>query len=121
VRDFEALSRPIALVAVLSLTAVRPSTMRPCFSSATRHVQTTLDGSAASWRRHTQAHARWTMATCMAMGLAQGQALRMSWNPSWPCVRIEAGCAAFPVMDQPGWGRPSQGRETFRLSLRQTN
>ena len=41
-----------------------------------RHVQTTLDGSAGSWRRNTQAQALWTLATFIATGLSQGQTLQ---------------------------------------------
>jgi hypothetical protein len=46
------------------------------FHKLQRHVQTTLDGSAGSWRRNTQAQALWTLATFIATGLAQGQTLQ---------------------------------------------
>jgi hypothetical protein len=45
------------------------------------HVQTTLDGSAGSWRRNTQAQALWTLATFIATGLSQGQALQDVMEP----------------------------------------
>jgi hypothetical protein len=76
VRDFEAISRHIALVAVTSSLLRAAQHAEALLQKLQRHVQTTLDGSAGSWRRHTQAHALWTLATVIAMGLSQGQALQ---------------------------------------------
>jgi len=76
-----------------------------------RHVQTTLDGSAGSWRRNTQAQALWTLATCIAIGLSQGQTLQDVMEP------LLAGFAycrpaglLSQVMDTLGLGVPSPGR-----------
>ena len=75
VRDFAAISRHIALVAVIYslLRAAQHDT--DLLHKLQRHVQTQLDGSAGSWRRNTQAHALWSLATFIATGLAQGQTL----------------------------------------------
>ena len=81
VRDFEAISRHIALVAVTYslLRAARHD--EALFHKLQRHVQTKLDGSAGCWRRHTQAQALWTVATFIATGLSQGQALHDVMEP----------------------------------------
>ena len=81
VRDFEAISRHIALVAVTYslLRAARHD--EALFHKRQRHVQTKLDGSAGCWRRHTQAQALWTVATFIATGLSQGQALHDVMEP----------------------------------------
>jgi hypothetical protein len=76
VRDFEAIYKHIALVAVTYslLRAAQHDTA--LLHTLQRHVQTTLDGSAGTWRRNTQAQVLWTLATFIATGLAQGQTLR---------------------------------------------
>jgi hypothetical protein len=81
VRDFEAISRHIALVAVTYSLLRAAQHDEALLQKLKRHVQTQLDGSAGSWRRHTQAHALWTMATFIAMGLSQGQALQDGMEP----------------------------------------
>jgi hypothetical protein len=76
VRAFQAISRHIALVAVTYslLRAAQPD--ETLLHKLQRHIQTQLDGSAGSWRRHTQAQALWTLATFIATGLSQGQTLQ---------------------------------------------
>jgi hypothetical protein len=81
VRDFEAISRPIALVAVTYSLLRAAQHDQALFHKLQRYVQTTLDGSAGSWRRHTQAPALWTLATFIATGLSQGQALQDVMEP----------------------------------------
>lgn len=76
VRDFEAIYRHIALVAVTYSLLRAAQHDHALFHQLQRHVQTTLDGSAGMWRRNTQAQALWTLATFIATGLAQGQTLR---------------------------------------------
>lgn len=76
VRDFEAIYRHIALVAVTYSLLRAAQHDHALFHKLQRHVQTTLDGSAGMWRRNTQAQALWTLATFIATGLAQGQTLR---------------------------------------------
>jgi hypothetical protein len=75
VRDFEAIYRHIALVAV-TYSLLRATYHDPALlHKLQRHVQSRLDGSAGTWRRNTQAQALWTLATFIATGLAQGQTL----------------------------------------------
>jgi hypothetical protein len=81
VRDFEAISRHIALVAVTYSLLRLAQHDETLLHKLQRHVQTKLDGSAGSWRRNTQAQALWTLATFIATGLSQGQALQDVMEP----------------------------------------
>jgi len=81
VRDFEAISRQIALVAVTSSLLRAAPHDAALLHKLPRQVQTTLDGSAGSWRRNTQAQALWALATCIAAGLSQGQTLQDVMEP----------------------------------------
>lgn len=81
VRDFEAITRHIALVAVTYSLLRAAQHDQPLFHKLQRYVQTTLDGSAGNWRRNTQAQALWTVATFIATGLSQGQALQDVMEP----------------------------------------
>jgi hypothetical protein len=76
VRDFEAIYRHIALVAVTYSLLRAAHHDHALFHTLQRHVQSTLDGSAGTWRRNTQAQALWTLAMFIATGLDQGQTLR---------------------------------------------
>jgi DDE superfamily endonuclease len=76
VRDFQAISRHIALVAVTYSLLRAAQHDETLLHKLQRHVQTQLDGSAGSWRRNTQAQALWTLATFIATGLSQGQTLQ---------------------------------------------
>jgi len=81
VRDFEAISRHVALVAVTYslLRAAQHDNAR--FHKLQQTLETKLEGSAGSWRRNTQAHALWAWATFIATGLAQGQTLHHVMAP----------------------------------------
>jgi hypothetical protein len=81
VRDFEAISRHIALVAVTYSLLRAAQHDEALLHKLQRHVQTTLDGSAGSWRRNTQAQALWALAPCIAAGLSQGQTLQDVMEP----------------------------------------
>jgi DDE superfamily endonuclease len=81
VRDFEAIARHIALVAVTYSLLRAAQHDQPLFHKLQRQVQTTLDGSAGNWRRNTQAQALWTVATFIATGLSQGHALQDVMEP----------------------------------------
>jgi hypothetical protein len=81
VRDFEAICRHIALVAVTYSLLRAAQHDAALLHKLQRHVQTTLDGSAGSWRRNTQAQALWTLATFIATGLSQGQTLQDVMEP----------------------------------------
>src|SRR5262249_46264903 len=81
VRDFEAISRHIALVAVTYSLLRAAQHDEALLHKLQRHVQTTLDGSAGSWRRNTQAQTLWTLATFIAFGLSHGQTLQDVMKP----------------------------------------
>jgi hypothetical protein len=81
VRDFEAISRHIALVAVTYSLLRAAQHDEALFQKLQRHIHTQLDGSAGSWRRNTQAQALCTLATFIATGLAQGQTLQDVMEP----------------------------------------
>jgi hypothetical protein len=81
VRDFAAISRHIALVAV-TYSLLRAAPHDPALlHTLQRQIKTTLDGSAGSCRRNTQAQALWALATFIATALAQGQSLREVMQP----------------------------------------
>jgi hypothetical protein len=81
VRDFEAISRHIALVAVTYSLLRLAQHDEALLQKLQRHVQSQLDGSAGSWRRNTQAQALWTLAVFIATALSQGQALQDVMEP----------------------------------------
>ena len=81
VRDFGAISRHIALVAVTYSLLRAAQHDEALLHKLQRHVQTKLEGSAGSWRRNTQAQALWTLAVFIATGLSQGQALQDVMKP----------------------------------------
>lgn len=74
-RDFSAIERHVALVAVvysLLRTAQHDPDLR---NQLQRQLKVTLDGSVASWRRATQAQSLWCLALFISAGLAQSQPL----------------------------------------------
>ncbi len=74
-RDFEAIQRHVALVAVV-YSLLRTAQQDPALQGQLqRQLQVTLDGSAAFWRRATQAQALWCLGLFISAGLAQGQSL----------------------------------------------
>jgi len=75
VRDFEAISRHVALVAVTYSLLRAAHHDSALFHKLQQTLETRLEGSAGSWRRNTQAHVLWALATFIATGLAQGQTL----------------------------------------------
>jgi hypothetical protein len=122
VRDFEAISRHISLVAVTySLLRVAQHD-EALLHKLQRHVQTQLDGSAGSWRRHTQAQALWTLAVFIATGLSQGQALHDVMEPLLAMLHTETCRSAFQDHGS-AWLGDIQAKvgETFGLSLIQTD
>ena len=75
VRDFTAISRHIALVAV-TYSLLRAAPHDPALlHTLHRQLKPKLAGSAGSCQRPTQAQALWALATFIATALAQGQAL----------------------------------------------
>ena len=81
VRDFEAIGKHIALVAVTYsiLRAAQHDTA--LLHQLHRDIQITLDGSAGAGRRNTQAHALWALAGLIQTGLTQGQTLKQVMQP----------------------------------------
>jgi hypothetical protein len=75
VRDFTAISRHIALVAVVySLLRAAPHD-KALLHKLQRHLKFDLEGSAAFWRRTAQAQSLWSLACFIAAALTQGQSL----------------------------------------------
>jgi hypothetical protein len=81
VRDFQAIYRQIALVAVTySLLRAAPHD-HALLHTLQQQSKTQLDGSAGSCRRQTQAQALWALATFIATALSQGQTLSAVLQP----------------------------------------
>jgi hypothetical protein len=80
-RDFTAIQRHIALVAVvycLLRTAQHDQTLQQKLQC---ELKFELEGSAPFWRRVTQAQSLWSLALFISTGLAQGQSLRTIMTP----------------------------------------
>lgn len=80
-RGFEAIERHVALVAVvysLLRAAQQDSVLR---DKLQRQLKMELEGSAAFWRRATQAQSLWSLALFINAGLAQGQTLQQIMAP----------------------------------------
>ncbi len=89
VRDFQAIERHIALVAVV-YSLLRAAQHDPALrDKLQRQLKLDLEGSVAFWRRATQAQALWSLALFISAGLAQGQSLRDIMTPL-----LRALCAA---------------------------
>lgn len=80
-RDFQAIERHIALVAVVYslLRAAQQDTALQ--QSLQRELELNLDGSVPFWRRATQAQSLWNLALFIGAGLAQGQTLQELMKP----------------------------------------
>jgi hypothetical protein len=80
-RDFEAITRHVALVAVV-YSLLRAAQHDPALrNKLQRHLKIELEGSAAFWRRACQAQSLWSLALFISAGLAQGQTLRQIMAP----------------------------------------
>ncbi len=87
-RDFEGISRHVALVAVvysLLRTAQQDTVLR---DKIQRQLKIVLEGSAAFWRRATQADNLWHLALVISSGLLEGKPLTTIMAPF-----IQAVCA----------------------------
>jgi hypothetical protein len=80
-RDFRAIERHVALVAVVYslLRAAQQDT--DLQQTLQRELKLDLDGSVPFWRRATQAQSLWNMALFIGAGLAQGQTLLEVMTP----------------------------------------
>jgi hypothetical protein len=95
-RDFEAIQRHVALVAVV-YSLLRAAQHDPALrDKLQRQLKMELEGSAAfpprgpaGWRRTTQAQSLWSLALFISAGLAQGQTLHQIMAPL-----LRAMCAA---------------------------
>lgn len=75
-RDFGAIQRHVALVAVVS-SLLRAAQHDPDLRELLqRQLKITFDGNPAAWRRATQAQSLWTLGLFISAGLAQGQTLQ---------------------------------------------
>ena len=88
-RDFEAIIRHVALVAVV-YSLLRSAQHDPVLrDKLQRQLKFELEGSAAFWRRVTQAQSLWNLALFISAGLSQGQTLHQVMAPL-----LRAVCAA---------------------------
>jgi len=80
-RDFDAIQRHVALVAVV-YSLLRAAQLDPdLHRKLQRQLKITLDGSPAAWRRFTIAQSLWCLALFLSSGLAQGQSLQQLMDP----------------------------------------
>lgn len=80
-RDFEAIQRHVALVAVV-YSLLRAAQHDPVLrTKLQQQLEITLQGSVAAWRRFSQADALWALALFISAGLAQGQSLHQVMAP----------------------------------------
>ena len=81
VRDFEAVTRHVGLVAV-TYCFLRAAPHDPALKhKLRRHLKFNLDDSAPAWRRATQAQSLWSLSCLIATGLAQGRTLDAILTP----------------------------------------
>jgi hypothetical protein len=80
-RDFAAIVRHVALVAVV-YSLLRAAQHDPVLQHRLqRELKLELEGSAASWRRAAQAESLWSLALVITAGLSQGQTLHAIMAP----------------------------------------
>lgn len=80
-RNFEAIERHIALVAVVYSLLRAAQHDHALRDKLQRELKIELDGSAPFWRRATQAHSLWKLALFIHTGLSHGQKLRELMMP----------------------------------------
>jgi hypothetical protein len=80
-RDFGAIQRHVALVAVV-YSLLRAAQHDPDLRALLqRQLKVTFEGNPAAWRRATQAQSLWCLSLFISAGLAQGQTLREVMTP----------------------------------------
>lgn len=80
-RDFEAIERHVALVAVV-YSLLRAAQHDPVLQQKLQgELKLELEGSLPFWRRAAQAHSLWSLALFISAGLAQGQTLQQVMAP----------------------------------------
>jgi len=80
-RDFTAIQRHIALVAVVYCLLRTAQHDHALHHTLQRTLKFELEGSAPFWRRATQAQSLWSLALLISTGLAQGHALHTIMAP----------------------------------------
>jgi len=75
VRDFEAIHKHIALVAVTYSLLRAAQHDHALLHKLQKNIETRLDGSAGDWRRNTQAQALWALVSFIAAALSHGKTL----------------------------------------------
>ena len=88
-RDFGGIERHVALVAVVYSILHAAQHDPDLREQLQRQLKVKLGGSAASWRRATQAQALWSLGLFISAGLAQGQSLHAVMAP---LIRAIYGC-----------------------------
>jgi hypothetical protein len=81
IRDFEAIERHVALVAVVYSLLRAAQQDQALRDKLQRELKFELEGSVAFWQRATQAQSLWSLALFISAGLAQGQALHQLMAP----------------------------------------
>lgn len=80
-RDFRAIQRHIALVAVVYCLLRTAQHDQALHHKLHGELKFELDGSAPFWRRATQAQSLWSLALCISTGLTQGHSLQTIMAP----------------------------------------
>ncbi len=81
IRDFQAIAKHIGLVAVV-YSLLRAAQHDPVLRhKLQRQLRLDLEGSAAFWRRATQAQSLWSLAVMISVGLAEGRSLPAILTP----------------------------------------
>jgi len=80
-RDFAAVQRHVALIAVVYSLLRTAQHDRALQDSLQRQLKLELEGSAPFWRRATQAQSLWALGLFIQAGLMQGQSLHMLMAP----------------------------------------
>jgi hypothetical protein len=80
-RDFSAIQRHVALVAVVYSLLRATQHDLVLKDKLQRELKLELEGSVASWRRASQAQSLWSLALFLSAGLSQGQTLRTLMAP----------------------------------------
>jgi len=88
-RDFEAIERHVALVAVVYSLLRAAQQDHALRDKLQRELKMTLEGSVPFWRRATQAQSLWSLALFISVSLAQGQTLHQIMAPL-----LRAACRA---------------------------
>jgi hypothetical protein len=114
-RDFTAISRHSALVAVTSSLRRAAPPDPALLHTLHRQLKPKLEGSAGSCQRTTQAQALWALAPFRATALSQGQSLGEVRQPFIAAVAYEGAAVAFSQAGaELDWTVPTQAEGVVR-------